>query len=133
MVDRYLFRGKRLDNGEWVQGCVALGKPFGSEISIATIIELDTLSFGVEIDPTSIGQYTGVKDKRGVLIFEGDVLRVMFDDCKFVGAVRYGETCVSSCTFYVDTGNGVKLLHQHNKNHIEIIGNIHDNPELLEG
>jgi len=132
MEDRYLFRAMRDDGKGWLEGFLFANKHGKHYILPYEYYGSTSLTSCMYVDPVTIGQCIGLKDKHGVLVFEGDVLRVMFDDCEFAGVVRYGETYMSRCTFYVDTGSGVRLLHQHNKNHIEIIGNIYDNPELLQ-
>lgn len=126
-----LFRGKRIDNGEWVYGWFEM-YPFGRWPVKASIIPAEDAISGhyehIEVDPSTVGQYTGLTDKNGKRIFEGDVFEwgyagvkefkytVVYDAelTSFVGERRFG---------FVST-NGVDL---------EIIGNIHDNPELMEG
>ena len=71
MKDRYLFRGKALDGGEWAVGnCVC--ETLGNELHF---IVLAGSREKVEIDPATLGQCTGLEDKRGRLVFEGDILQ----------------------------------------------------------
>ena len=73
-----LFRGKRIDNGEWIYGwyyqkqnpLTRDGRPIKHYIS-------DLPPFGAEIDSETVGRYTGLKDKNGKLIFEGDILQII--------------------------------------------------------
>lgn len=139
---KILFRGKRLDNGEWIEGYYAhyirQGAPFiGHHNTLGTIM-------WYEVDPATIGQYTGLKDKNGKRIFEGDVFQYGFDEVAAVAVVKFGEFGFGSqfdmnqVGFYAewnpramyyrtDLGFWVK------QRDIEIIGNIHDNPELIGG
>lgn len=120
-----LFRGKQIDNGEWVEGyffkwpCVSW-----KELS-CVIVPVIGLEKGIAeqaiVDPTTIGQYTGLTDKNGVKIFEGDVLAIDVSK-KFV--VCYGEG-----KFYMD---GTAILIRYSSA-FKVIGNIHDNPELIGG
>ena len=125
-----LFRGKRLDNGEWVTGRLITDDRDGKEFIVCSIgyhWEEDNGStnrcmecFGFEVDPETVGQYTGVNDCASVKIFEGDV----FSD---------GSICVMFKTRIVKvwaSGDWEDLDLTETQD--VIIGNIHDNPELLE-
>lgn len=140
------FRGKRLDNGEWEIGDLLenQGRNFIYHATSETTIEDNDdgriVVVAVEVDPATIGQYTGLKDKKGAMIFEGDIL--LLSDGKshsedvVVEHGLYGWTFYNpqTATFYSDGshtyvavencrfmfGTGV------------VIGNIHDNPDLLK-
>lgn len=128
-----LFRGKRIDNGEWVEGCllkVSLnGKTahliFGDNF-IFINNDVKALSHAL-IDPTTVGQYTGLKDKNGKRIFEGDVVRFG----NRIGYVTYGDGCF--CIHYAKSINCPAIDIVMCEFDVEVIGNIHDNPELLNG
>lgn len=139
-----LFRGKRIDNGEWVFGrqladdvIVPIGQPLEFEINTG-FIRSDLKCYAV--DPSTVGQYTGLTDKNGKKIFEGDIVlfedespsNYEYHDCTEMrcGAIEYGDNC-----FYITDRIAVEMedLIYDGKLDAEIIGNIHDNPELLEG
>ena len=123
-----LFRGKRIDNGEWVYGQYAYllnartedGEPIKHMI-------VDGTPFGQTVDPTTIGQYTGLTDKNGKRIFEGDII---FDPHP---SIQKPYTVIwFSGSFVRRTKDGHYLsLSVLNCNEFEVIGNVHDNPELM--
>ena len=131
MNDRYLYRAKRTDNGEWVEGFLVKGKWYlGREVY--AIIPLDLCFFPhceisewIEIDQSTICQCTGLKDKNGKLIWENDIL----NSGNLV--VTWREELASYCL----TKRG--WMYQHffgeavDACDCEVIGNIFDNPELL--
>ena len=136
-----LFRGKRLDNGEWVTGRLITDDRDGKEFIVSSIgyhWEEDNGStnrcmecFGFEVDPETVGQYTGLKDRNGVKIFEGDYIYHHWhkDTAYLVWHERY--ICFVGKPFEGDTS---KTYHYQKPDEpdLEVIGNIHDNPELLE-
>ena len=128
-----LFRGKSVRGGEWVEGslihvgdyrCVL---PLDCEDYGVTYLDSD-LGYidgkAVPVTPTTVGQYTGLKDKSGKKIFEGDIVRAMMD---------YGPAGTREAV--VDIGFkklGGYRWQYFDLNTIEVIGNVYDNPELLE-
>ncbi len=132
-----LFRGKRLDNGDWVEGFYChLKDPYkGKEAHYIYYIfaESDCGKFypdKYEVDPNTIGQYTGLTDKNGVRIFEGDVLNTTNPNCA-IWIVDYKLTAF--CANQRNVNYSCVLDDFMECSEVEVIGNIHDNPELLEG
>ena len=125
-----LFRGKDTETGEWIDGFyVCLN---GKEHRIYSgFAETDCGNYYPDfwkVAPETVGQFTGVTDKDGNGIFEGDIVR--FDNAVFV--VQFYE-CRMGFAFSGLFGRGcVPGFVMTNWEHIEVIGNIHDNPELLE-
>ena len=138
-----LFRGKRLQGGNWVEGYF-----FKSDINKreresgkATLIftpDCDTFitvpechnSFMVVSD--TVGQYTGLKDKNGKRIFEGDVAKVLQGKDKDIAYVGFEN---GAFMLYPKTGNIYERTlweYWYNDWDVEVIGNVHDNPYLLE-
>ncbi len=138
-----LSRGKRIDNGEWIEGYYV---PIGGLFHYILTGKLDiTLGYPVfehfQVFPETVGRATGVTDKNGVKIFKGDIIeyedeapgQVECHDSVIAnrGEIVFcdGEFCftnaIAACMDDLRLGNG--------KLDCEVIGNIHDNPELLEG
>ncbi len=114
-----LFRGKRTDNGEWVYGF------FWKDIwgdGESCYILYDGENY--PIIPAARGEYTGLTDRNGVKIFKGDIIHVITTNSNgnFEIKFKYGQ-------FYI----GINMPIAYVRNSCEVIGNIHDNPELLEG
>lgn len=136
MQDRYLFRAKRLDNGEWVQGALLDGENhclIGQEIKFSPYLEHECKIVGYEVDRDTICQCTGFKDKNGKLIWENDIVRD--EHGNFYKAFwqnnyyQFSWVCVKTDVFSI----GAKWdLWSIKSFEIEVIGNIFDNPELLE-
>jgi uncharacterized phage protein (TIGR01671 family) len=142
------FRGKRKDNGEWVVGkhIVLNGRHLitvnGNDnpnysCGLLSNRQVDALHT-VEVIPETVGQYTGLKDKNGKEIYEGDKIAaknvyVPFD--KIIGTIVFDKD--DSC-WVVEwmNGNGIDIegrrLFTLQKPTIEIIGNIYENPELFD-
>lgn len=134
-----LFRGKRSDNGEWVEGSlVSDSDEFGEILKCFGCESTDDTPDGYyyaqyEVDMSTVGQYTGLTDKNGVKIFDGDIVTVEnpnISDDEY-GIVKFDNDgamfIVEFDTFTVDFGNNI------DGNRCEIIGNIFDNLELLKG
>nr|DAM97495.1 MAG TPA: YopX protein [Caudoviricetes sp.] len=142
MQDRYLFKAKRKDNGEWVEGfyfCMTHtdGRhthhfiiPLGADLSLGTPVE----KIQVEVDQSTICQCTGLKDKNGKLIWENDVCDrkeeypeiVKYNKGDWTLDYSYSKDRESG---YCYCNLGFYVLE---RKCVEVIGNVFDNPELLE-
>ena len=130
-----LFRGKRIDNGEWVEGFynhIPYGRFGKDEHMIQTVLENGKIGMLHDIYPCTVGQYTGLKDKNGKRIFDGDVAKVMQGKDKDIAYVGFEN---GAFMLYPKTGNIYERTlweYWYNDWDVEVIGNITDNPELLE-
>ena len=133
-----LFRGKT-HNGEWKQGYYV--EQYGAkEIYLPDGVDREYGFDHYHVIPETVGQYTGLTDKNGKKIFEGDIVlfedespsNYEYHDCTEMrcGAIEYGDNC-----FYITDRIAVEMedLIYDGKLDVEVIGNIHDNPELLQG
>lgn len=130
-----LFRGKRKDSGEWITG--QLLKVTLNDITAYLIFEdkftftlgaINALSHAA-VEPETVGECTGLRDKNGKLIFEGDIL----DGGDFNGEDGYGEVCWYDGAWEVSSEEVCGTFHEnYNSREFEIIGNVYDDYELLE-
>ena len=147
-----LFRGKRLDNGEWTDGYIYEHEPalvgIASENDVPEPSKWFIARTGfadwnmprpvefVEIDPSTVGQYTGLKDKNGKRIFEGDIVD---GQCHSAWSHRLQRCDIAYGRNGFEARNHIDGLDSDYYTYrvlfskdVVIIGNIHDNPELLE-
>ena len=128
MIRDILFRGKRVDNGEWVEG-------YYSPVNIPITGNMGHfINVGgyraVEIDPETVSQFTGLTDRNGVKIFEGDIIEYT-DGCNdWLGAVKYASDDAQFVVRFI--GGDVESFDNLYSGDCEVIGNIYDNPELSD-
>ena len=132
MTREILFRGTRMDNGEWTYGYYC-PKPYSHFPCEATIFPSETIDrdwHGERVDPDTVGQFIGLCDKNGVRIFEGDIIEYT-DGCNdWLGAVKYDGDDAQFVVRFI--GGDVESFDNLYSGDCEVIGNVHDNPELLE-
>lgn len=137
MENRYLFRGKRIDTGEWIVGSLLVDKQqdidTGEQIEITGIYPSEYKDFAKKIDPTTICQCTGLKDKNGKLIWENDIMEAHLDD-KFPEDVTRTRVVWDKNAWVTSEPGAVdrECLDDFDTKHFYVVGNIFDNPELLE-
>ncbi len=128
-----LFRGKDNSYGKWVEGFYTpISTGHGMEDAIITGTERNCF-IPVLVIPETVGQYTGLTDTNGTKIFEGDVVRLVYNCDEHIYQVVYD---VSELDFKATNGKEeYRTNYQYLTccDEVEVIGNIHDNPELAEG
>ena len=143
MKREILFRGKRVDTGEWIYGDLiknSIIDPF-TYIAIGVGYKIDNPEIGkaIKVFPNTVGQFTGMTDKNGTKIFEGDILKFNTFRTKKYGGTKdivkfedYGFNPMNDL-FYIDGECGDSIELDNNGNYIfEVIGNVFENKELLK-
>lgn len=141
-----LFKAKRTDNGEWVEGALFDGEQYcviGQQIKFSPDIENECKIVGYRVERDTICQYTGLTDKNGQKIWENDIVCYHGEgDFKPCSVVKYGEydnmgnmDCYLG--FYMDWFNERICLRKDigfwaKEREIEVIGNVFDNAELVK-
>lgn len=132
-----LFRGKRKDNGEWIEGDFLQDKDL--EKCYIEYFDYYSSENGPQRDycqdevvADTVGQYTGLTDKTGKKIFEGDIVKSGYIFGKVVYATAQ-DGYEGMAGFMVDDVNDGLQNYDGFWHRVEVVGNIHDNPELLEG
>lgn len=124
------FRGRRKDTGEWVYGSLAIHKE--ENIRIIKYNRPEDIYVSIPVDPETVGQYTGLQDFRDQKVYEGDIVEVTSDipDEAYRGIIVFHDL-----EWAIDAGYDFEALYNqvvHCIKTLEVIGNIHDNSEILE-
>lgn len=132
-MKRIEFRGKSIDAGEWVYGSLLQWKHWPSAIAVANPSDSNFLMTNA-VYPHTVGQCTGRNDRNGKDVYEGDIALMDYSDFntgkdgKIYAVVRWIDDLAA---FVWDAGLNY-YADMRNADNVEICGNIHDNPELLE-
>ena len=121
-----LFRGKRADNGEWETGSLVIIRDGCSDKKVFLADKMT--GYHTPVIPETVGQYTGLTDKNGVRIFEGDIIQSL--ESSVTGLVQWFPEH-SAFMVWCKSANEVGFLYEC-AYIIKVIGNIHENPELLD-
>jgi uncharacterized phage protein (TIGR01671 family) len=113
------FRGKRIDNGEWIYGSL-----LDVDIIVSGPVDVDGDYIGLSewssVHPKTVGEYTGLKDKNGKEIYEGDILLNNYHDVPKIDVVEFKPPIFTYRNSF-----------RWSLNEDEVIGNIYENPELI--
>lgn len=125
-----LYRGKRIDNGEWVYGGVCQSETWTEILSVKDIAgdsyTPDTSEIiEYEVVPETVGQYIGLCDVSGVKVFEGDIVEVYTEDER--AQVVFDQ---ESARYNLEFSTFVADFDSYYTSEIEVVGNVYDNPEL---
>lgn len=128
-----LFRGKRQDNGEWVDGHLCkdgFGKMYIIHYVPSKYNNVLPERKVIRVDPETVGQFIGMTDKNGKKIWENDIIQMYYKGGETnIGTIRYTNECVRFQYYEGNlVGYGIDITCD-----MEVIGNIFDDPELLEG
>lgn len=140
-----LFRGKRTDNGEWIEGFYSAEEynPYIGKIEYIPRIQIIGKCVSMGVLPETVGQFTGLTDKNGKRIFEGDIVKGIAYSVERIGVIVWIDEIASFGVRYFKSVNSTAWenssilrcasMGKTDEFAAEIIGNIHDKPELLEG
>ena len=130
MMREILFRGQSEIAQKWVYGDLL---QYADKAQIWEDTEQG--KFNAQVIPETIGQYTGLTDKNGRKIFERDIITREFHDDYYTGVVYWADDFLGYCVKFLDgtTPEIMPLNEFYRTKYIEVIGNVHDNPELLKG
>lgn len=131
-----LFRGKR-KNGQWVYGSLVLSENIDPAIYYESAGGLVKRLDWCYVSPESIGQYTGLKDRNGKKIFEGDIVHIKGDgfDGKEVGVDYHRVVTFHDGTLCLSVGEVLRtpiIEYCHGLEDWDVVGNVTDNPELMK-
>ena len=126
-----LFRAKRINNGEWVEGNgIHYPKSFNWKGTCWIDGMRERANDWVQVDPETVCQYTGMTDRNGKKIWENNIVQMFYrDGGTDTGTIRYTKQCARFQYYEAgEIGYGIDITCD-----MEVIGNIFDNPELLKG
>lgn len=131
-----LFRAKRKSNGKWIEGYI-----YKQIVNLNDEYYIRRGDTDYLVVPETVGQFTGLTDKKGKKIFEGDIVHAVYQvgyvGCKDIdygiGIVKYCASYYGGASYEIDIigDSGSRIFTASLENGVEVIGNVYDNPELL--
>ena len=131
-----LFKAKRIDNGEWVEGLIWKKKPNANKIFISCFPDMDDNEEVYVVDPNTICQYTGLTDKNGNKIWENDIIEVKNNKRHFISQIEWDDYAKGfSFQDSKSTWCGLDAFASGGcyRFGCKVIGNVFDNADLVEG
>lgn len=116
------FRGKRTDNGEWAYGYVCRYGWTGKE-NTYIVPNYASALYSLEVNPETVGQYTGLKDRNGINIFEGDIVKRVWFDKMSIYQIDYDNGLAS----FIGQAGVRFTTFDYDSTEFEVVGNIYDN------
>lgn len=127
-----LFKGKRIDNGEWIEGYYQKKYDFLGKSHLILYVDNHVRWECVEIDPETLCQFTGENDKNGKRIWESDVVWLVYDGKEHIYQIVWDNSELDFKATNGEENYGSNFEYLLCCDEIEVIGNIFDNPELLQ-
>ena len=127
-----LFKAKRVNNGEWVEGCLVIDHSRSNLFEYRMQPVESGVLYAPPINPETLCQFTGLRDKNGKRIWESDVVCLVYDGEEHIYQIVWDNSELDFKATNGEENYGTNFEYLLCCEEIEVIGNIFDNPELLQ-